>query len=326
MDQETKYAQQIEEALAASEQLAGSAEPDLSNLAPELRPLVALALQMKDQMTPAGPSKAAVARTRARVLNRINAKAPAVQPRTRPASRRPRSFMRRYAVAFASLAVVFAVMMSGVGVAFAAEGSLPGDSLYPVKTGLETAQLALTFSSQGRGDLLRQQADQRLAEIQALIAAGRQQDIGAAASSYAHTLQLLEQTASNENTQGLTQAQLSLTHHVQILQGLLLTAPEPAQQGLQNALDKSRHGIQVLDAIQQGENPNSVAPGQLKKTPSPDEGVPGNGKGNGPQNDHTPGPPANKTPGPPGGPPGQSQGGSSGNQGNPNGSPPGQGK
>lgn len=325
MNQEEKHAQEIEHALAAWEQLEGSGQPDLTTLDPELQPLIALALRMKDQLAPAGPSKAAVARTRARVLNRINAKASAARPVGRPAGRRSRSFMRRYAVALASLLVVFALMMSGVGVAYAAEGSLPGDTLYPVKTGLETAQLALTFSPEGRGDLLRQQADQRLAEIQALIAAGRQQDVGAAASSYAHTLQLLEQTASNENNQGLTQAQQSLTHHVQILQGLLLTAPEPAQQGLQNALEKSQHGIQVLDAIRQGESPSSVAPGQLKKTPSPDELAPGNGKGNGPQNDHTPGPPGDKTPGPPGGPPGQSQGGSSGNQGNPHGSPPGKG-
>lgn len=319
MDQEAKYAQQIEEALAAS------AEPDLTTLAPELQPLVALALKMKEGMAPAGPSKAAVARTRARVLNRIQAKAPAAKRTSQPPSRRSWPFMRRYAVALASLLVVFAVLMSGVGVAYAAEGSLPGDALYPVKTGLETAQLALTFSSEGRGELLRQQADQRLSEIQALIAAGRQQDIGAAASSYAHTLQLLEQTASSENSQGLTQAQESLTHHIQVLQGLLLTAPEPAQQGLQNALQKSQHGIQVLDAIQRGENPSGVAPGQLKKTPSPDDVAPGNGKGNGPQNDHTPGPPGDKTPGPPGGPPGQNKGGSSGDHGNPNGSPPGQG-
>jgi hypothetical protein len=39
------------------------------------------------------------------------------------------------------------------GAAYAAQDSLPGDLLYPLKTGLETARVAVTFSESGKAEL-----------------------------------------------------------------------------------------------------------------------------------------------------------------------------
>src|SRR5207248_6477956 len=48
--------------------------------------------------------------------------------------------------------------------------SLPGDPLYPIKLGVERAQLAITFDPAARARLHAQFADVRLSEAQRLVA------------------------------------------------------------------------------------------------------------------------------------------------------------
>src|SRR5690606_7562069 len=60
---------------------------------------------------------------------------------------------RRISIAAAALVVIGGT----AGAAAAAESSLPGDALYPLKRGLESAQVSLNASDSGKGqDLLRQ--------------------------------------------------------------------------------------------------------------------------------------------------------------------------
>ena len=59
------------------------------------------------------------------------------------------------------------------GMAAAAQGTLPGDSLYPVKRGLENIQLQLNTSDAARGRDLLGQASTRLHEAQELLAKPR---------------------------------------------------------------------------------------------------------------------------------------------------------
>jgi hypothetical protein len=336
---ETQVAKLLDDALTARQTGVEGASATQAPESEALAELLALAGTLGSGLAPASPTKAVVARTRARVLNRIGASRGGTRPEARP-SRRPR-YLRRYAFALASLLVVFALLVSSTGVAYAASGSLPGDTLYGVKLGYEATRLALTFSPEARGAYLRQLADQRVSEIQALVQEGRDDDLPSAAESYGNTLNQLEQVAGEEDGSNLQQDRATLEHHLQVLQTLLASAPEPAQKGLENALTKSQHGLDVFDALEQGLSPSELAPGQLKKTPSPEDGS-GNGngnQGNGPPADHTPGPPGgppgqngsqgggkgppgDHTPGPPGGPPGQSNGGGSGSSGN----PPGQNK
>lgn len=113
------------------------------------------------------PDPAFVRNLRERLLTAPDeALTPADPPRHRQvAPARPRPHRRRMATLAAGLTLVGGT----AGIAAAAQGTLPGDSLYPVKRGLESIQLQLTTSSASRGRDLLAQASTRVAEAAALL-------------------------------------------------------------------------------------------------------------------------------------------------------------
>jgi hypothetical protein len=94
---------------------------------------------------------------------------------------------RRLGAAAAALVIVGA----GAGVAAAAEGSLPGDPLYPVKRGIESAQVSLNTSDAAKGQDLIAQAGTRLDEIDGLMSDGD------ATSQITDTLAAYQRSASD---------------------------------------------------------------------------------------------------------------------------------
>ncbi|MFL6157345.1 MAG: DUF5667 domain-containing protein [Marmoricola sp.] len=85
-----------------------------------------------------------------------------VIPLHSPAMRR----QRRISIA----AAAFVVIGGTAGVAAAAESALPGDALYPIKRGIESAQVSLNSSDAGKGQDLLRQASTRLDEVDGLLA------------------------------------------------------------------------------------------------------------------------------------------------------------
>lgn len=85
--------------------------------------------------------------------------------RSRPTGRRERRLVA------AAAAVV--LIGGSAGMAAASQGALPGDTLYPVKRGIERAEAGLSVSSAGKGRDLLHQADARLAEVSGLLDSGR---------------------------------------------------------------------------------------------------------------------------------------------------------
>ncbi len=72
-----------------------------------------------------------------------------------------------------TILVVFSLLFgSGSVTVLAAQGSLPNDMLYPVKTLSEDVHLSLTFDPQMKVQLLTEYSGRRVAEIEALAASG----------------------------------------------------------------------------------------------------------------------------------------------------------
>ena len=78
---------------------------------------------------------------------------------------------RRAVAAVGLLTLLFAG--GGTGTALAAQGSVPGDVLYPVKRATERTRLAFTISDEGEARLRQQLMDRRLEEVEAVTARGR---------------------------------------------------------------------------------------------------------------------------------------------------------
>lgn len=86
--------------------------------------------------------------------------------------------LKPLAADFKYIALVIILLMMSVGsVSWAAEQSVPGDILYPIKINVnEVALSALTFSSQGKAAVSAWQAARRLSEVEQLAVAGKLDD------------------------------------------------------------------------------------------------------------------------------------------------------
>jgi hypothetical protein len=110
------------------------------------------------------------------------------QPRLAPVVTLAPPSRRRHRLGVAAAALV--IVGAGTGVAAAAESSLPGDPLYPIKRGIESAQVSLNTSDTAKGHDLIAQAGTRLDEIDGLMSDGD------ATSQITDTLAAYQRTAS----------------------------------------------------------------------------------------------------------------------------------
>ena len=70
-----------------------------------------------------------------------------------------------------AVAASVAVLVGGTAtMATAAQSAIPGDTLYPVKRGIERAEAGLSLSPGGKGQDLLAQANDRLTEVEGLLA------------------------------------------------------------------------------------------------------------------------------------------------------------
>ena len=135
------------------------------------------------------------------------------------------------------LITLLVFLFGGAGMtALAAQAALPGDVLYPIKTSMEQAQLALSASPAGRANLQMEFAERRLLEIAGLIEEDQFQEIPAATDRFeAHIRNIMvevEDVANRDPQQaaGLS-AQVSdaLTRYAYTLSRMLEQVPEAVQ-------------------------------------------------------------------------------------------------
>ncbi len=79
--------------------------------------------------------------------------------------------------AVAILVLAFVVLTTGVGSVYAAQSSLPGDVLYPVKIGAEKVQIAVTINPEDKAYLHLKLAQRRIDEVAKQVSLNRTPDV-----------------------------------------------------------------------------------------------------------------------------------------------------
>ncbi len=149
----------------------------------------------------------------------------------------PNSRQRRLSVA----AAAFVVIGGSAGVAAAAENALPGDALYPIKRGIEGAQVSLNSSDSGKGQDLLRQASTRLDEIDGLLAGHESADkINTTLSSFQRSAAsgadlLFVAYQRDGDPQNITRLRAVLGSQLAQLDSLAAEAPEDSQQAFEAA-------------------------------------------------------------------------------------------
>lgn len=172
-----------------------------------------------------------------------------------------------FALALVIVAALFLLLTTGVITARASEDSLPGDVLYPVKTGLEQARLAVTTSPPERLNLYLQYADRRLREANALLEVGRYEDVKrvvteleANVRSADNALREVERRDPERGRDLKTEMVMRLAGISVIVNNLTTTAPPVLQPVLQSSLT-SIEDVIVEGSERHDSDPSSFSSG-----------------------------------------------------------------
>jgi Domain of unknown function (DUF5667) len=141
--------------------------PDLEE---DLLPLLETSRQAKSLALPAVP-ETALRRGKARVLQH------ATQMRASSSRIRKQRFLFSFPRLAVSLAMALVFIFSGTGLVRASGGALPGDQLYSVKRTWEDVRLTLAFNPQSREELENEFHQERLHEVDELLAERRDEPI-----------------------------------------------------------------------------------------------------------------------------------------------------
>ena len=149
-------------------------------------------------------------------------------------------WQRRWAIA---LAAVLILILAGAGTVTASTGSLPGDTLYPVKTATEKVQGFFTFNSEAKANIHMKLAQRRLDEIKLLVKGNRSIPQSLLAVMNTETDGAIEMLSRSKQVRGESIDRLmGLTSNQKtVLLELMEKVPSKAQWRLQEALKRSEH-------------------------------------------------------------------------------------
>jgi AraC-like DNA-binding protein len=253
--------------------------------ASRLRPLLEAAQMTRRyyEAVPEPPGGLAAGRERLLAMAaQQRARTVSATPATRTAIPRRMGQRMRLALATRLVAVLLAVIAGtavlGAGAVWAAEGSLPGDLLYPVKLAAEDVRLALTSAPADQVDLALRFVERRTEEVRALSEAGRQVPDETTARMEAHIEHALTQTAwaSDEEMSSLLTSIAERTRaQAQLLEQVQATAPQQARPGLAHAVTVCQRGAEAAeDGLNDPQAFRRRYRHQQGASPEPAEGTP----------------------------------------------------
>jgi hypothetical protein len=157
------------------------------------------------------------------------------------------------------VAVVLAFSALG-GTAYAAQDSLPGDALYPVKLGVERITMLLQGGDVPRAERTLNFADKRVREMVTLTEKGRPEDLNLTVEKYCYALNMsmarMEEALGKGGPHAGDIAELvagATAEHLSILNGLYDIVPDEAKPAIQRAMEEAlkcyQRAIQVREQL-----------------------------------------------------------------------------
>jgi hypothetical protein len=213
---------------------------DYPEHAAELEPLLKAALSVSEASSSIGPAPEFQRLAKHRFLTALHEKS--FEKREHRVGRLLK-WQRGWAVA---LAVVLALVLTGAGTVTASASSLPGDTLYPLKTATEKVQGFFTFGSEAKTGHYMKLAERRLNEIEALARQNRTIPQSVLDALNQDTEQALELLIKHKPAgRGLLNRLIALTaNQKSVLERVIELVPPAAKLKLREALTRSEeaHG------------------------------------------------------------------------------------
>jgi hypothetical protein len=215
----------------------------------QLEPLLKIALEIQEPVD-IKPSPVFKARARIWLMDQIRGR----QTVTRwPWPRyniwvNPIPYVRRFSMASIILAVILVLSAAGGGTVYAAQDSLPGDTLYPVKLGTEQVIMALPGNDVAKAERALNFVERRMGEMEALADKGRSQFLGSAVEGYGHALNMTLSRIERAGNRGLAAGNVTArvanatAQHLFVLDTVYDKVPDVAKPAIAHARNVSQTG------------------------------------------------------------------------------------
>jgi hypothetical protein len=220
--------------------------------AEQLRPELEIAVWLSTQKDMLNPRPGWVAASKRRVMARYQEEIQTEAPRTGWLGWNPawlsRFNLKAVQVTFA-VVLLLSLLVGGNGVVMAAQDSLPGDRLYPIKTALEKVNLAISMDETKEAQLNLEYTRRRMVEFNRLLLEGRYSDIPESLTNLEtqvnQTIDSLDSAAEEDASQTkVLAASLEdiLSDQEERLNTLITVAPDTTRPAIQKAKTVSQTG------------------------------------------------------------------------------------
>ena len=224
--------------------------------AAELEPLLRAALSVTETSSTIKPRPEFERVAKYRLLSALEAKEAKKTERQMPLW----GWQRRWAVVFA---VIVVLLLVGSGTITASASSLPGDTLYPVKTATEKVQEFFTRGNEAKASFNIKLAQRRINELESLSDGNRSIPQSLLNTMHAETDRAIETLGQQKAVKAeLVTRLLDITSKQNTaLTKVIEKAPSEAKSKLQEALKRSEsaHGraLSLREKMQEMEKPNT---------------------------------------------------------------------
>lgn len=219
------------------------------SLRERLEPLLRLALQIGEPAH-TSPSLDFKLKARVRLMEEIHERQGITRwPWLRyRGARKQMVLRRRFSMVGIIVAIVLTVTAAGGGTAYASQASLPGDTLYPVKLATEEVRMGLPGDEIAKAERALTFAERRVAEMEALTARGRTEDLALAVERYDEAIDRVTARIERANDRGLATGNVTArvaeatARHLSVLDRVYDRVPDQAKPAIAHAREVSQRG------------------------------------------------------------------------------------